>query len=83
LIVGDYDVLFLILFDFFLFKIAVGDQLLAQIELNNERRIQQTYKELVEKERQRMESEYREQCNELIHIWQTKLEDEKRRLQKV
>lgn len=63
--------------------LALGERLLTQYELNTERRIQQTCEDLVEKERRRLEKEYREQSEELIRSWKAKLEEEKENLQRV
>ena len=67
----------------FLFDLALGDRLVHQMELNNERRIEQTYENLVEQERKRLEKEYQEKSNELIQRWKARLEEEKQNLQKV
>jgi len=53
------------------------------MEYNNERRIQQTYQQLVEAERQRMENEYRKKTDEITRKWKAQLEEEKIRLKKV
>ncbi len=50
---------------------------------NNERRIQQTYQELVEAERKRMENEYQQKSDELTRKWKEQLDEEKLQLQKV
>ena len=61
----------------------MGNRILAQMLKNNERRIQQTYQELVEAERKRMEHEYRQKSNEIIRKWKVQLDEEKIKLQKV
>jgi hypothetical protein len=62
---------------------VLGNRILAQIQRNNERRIQQTYEELVEAEQQRMEDEYRQKSDEMIRQWQAQLDEEKLKLQEV
>lgn len=64
-------------------RLGIGDRLLYQMEVNNERRIQRTYQQLVEAERQRLEKEYRLKTEELNRHWQALLDEERRRLQKV
>lgn len=66
-----------------LFCIDIGDRVLTRVEMENERRIQETYEQMTAKERKRMENEYREKSNELIRAWKAKLEEEKLNLQKV
>ncbi|CAF1255563.1 unnamed protein product [Rotaria sordida] len=62
--------------------LAIGDRLLTQIQRNNENRIQQTYQQLIEAERIRMENEHRKKSDEITQKWQAKLEEEKVKLQK-
>jgi hypothetical protein len=50
---------------------------------NNERRIQQTYQQLVEAERRRMENEYRQKSDEIARKWKAQFDEEKLKLQKV
>ncbi len=54
-----------------------------KMQRNNERRIQQTYQELVEAERKRMENEYQQKSDELTRKWKEQLDEEKLQLQKV
>ena len=62
---------------------SLSDQRLTRVEMENERRIQESYEQMTAKERKRMENEYREKSNELIRSWKAKLEEEKLNLQKV
>ncbi|CAF3440846.1 unnamed protein product [Rotaria sp. Silwood1] len=62
--------------------LTVGDRLLGQMQHNNENRIQQTYQQLLEAERIRMENEHRKKSDELTRKWQAQLEEEKLKLQK-
>ena len=57
--------------------------MLTRVELENERRIQETYEQMAARERARLEKEYREKSNELIRGWKARLEEEKLNLQKV
>jgi len=50
---------------------------------DNERRIQQTYQQLVEAEQKRMENEYRQKSDEIARKWKKQLDEEKSKLQKV
>lgn len=63
--------------------LALGDRLLTQLELKTERRIQQTCEELIDKERRRLEDEYRQRCDELNRMWRKKFDEEKEKLEKV
>ena len=45
--------------------------------------MQQTYKEMLETERNRMEREYEQRSDELARKWRAQFEEEKRRLHKV
>jgi hypothetical protein len=72
---------------FFFFKIkfvfiAIGDQLLTEMQEDNDRRIQQTYQQLVEAERIRMENQYRQKSDEIARKWKAQLDEEKLKLQK-
>ena len=53
------------------------------MQRNNEHRIQQTYKQLVEAERTQMESEYRQKSDEIKQKRKSQLKAEKLKLQKV
>ncbi|CAF0729498.1 unnamed protein product [Adineta steineri] len=60
----------------------LGGRILIQVDINNERRIQQTYQQLVAAERLRLENEYRLKTEELMRRWQEQLDEEKLRLKK-
>ncbi|UJR37706.1 hypothetical protein I4U23_030401 [Adineta vaga] len=62
--------------------LVIGDELLFQMEVSNERRIQQTYQQLVDAERRRLENEYRLKTEEITRHWKELLEEERRRLKK-
>jgi hypothetical protein len=49
---------------------------------DNDRRIQQTYQQLVEAERIRMENQYRQKSDEIARKWKAQLDEEKFKLQK-
>ena len=66
-----------------LYFLAIGDQILNQLEINTDRQIQRTCDAAIEKEKRRIEHEYHEKSNELLKIWKNQLEDEKKNLQKV
>jgi len=65
------------------FFLVIGDRVLTQTERNNERRMQQTYQQLMDAEQKRMENEYRQKSEELTRKWKKQLDEEKIKLQKV
>ncbi|CAF0788135.1 unnamed protein product [Adineta ricciae] len=62
--------------------LTIGDELLYQMEVSNERRIQQTYQQLVDAERRRLENEYRLKTDEITRHWKAQMDEERRRLKK-
>jgi hypothetical protein len=75
--------LLIIVFITFFYFIAIGDRILTHIQQNNERRIQQTYKQLVETERKRMENEYQQKSEEIARKWKAQLDEQRLKSQKV
>ncbi len=71
------------MFVFVCYFTVLGNGILGQMQRKNERRIQQTYQQLVEAERTRMENEYRQKSDEMIRKWKAQSDEEKRKLQKV
>ena len=45
--------------------------------------MQQTYEQMLEAERERMENEYQQRSDEMMRKWEEQLDEEKRRLEKV
>ncbi|CAF2033478.1 unnamed protein product [Rotaria magnacalcarata] len=62
--------------------LTIGDRLLTQLEYENKHRAQQTYQQLLQAERLRMENEYQKKSDEMTRKWLAQLDEEKVRLQK-